>query len=185
LEHVTVKLPVIRSLTASTLLTIGVTVGGFGTAAAQPTDYSILLINPNEATDSMAYTAAAPPTVNPNGQPGASGVYSHRDGTRQITNTILVLPDAAAATNSLNGSNVAGKVANGKTAPAPVGTGGGTMVSGTSPDGSKSVTVLQFAQGNTATTIEFDGPTNDPAPSDMVIEFGQKQAAAIKNGLAV
>jgi hypothetical protein len=43
-----------------------------------------------------------------------------------------------------------------------------------SPDGTQSVTVFSFAEGNAATTIEFDGPPNDPVPPDMVIALGQK-----------
>jgi hypothetical protein len=50
-----------------------------------------------------------------------------------------------------------------------------------SPDGSKSVTVLSFAQGNAATTIEFDGAPKDPAPADLVLELGQKQDTAIRD----
>jgi hypothetical protein len=169
--------------TTSALLAIGVTVGGFGSAAAQPTDYSTLPIHPNDVTDSMAYSAAAP-VSNPNGQPGITTVYTHRDGTRQITNTILVLSDAPAATAAMNASQSdnANRVANGKTQPAAVGTGG-TIVSGTSPDGSKTVNVLTFTEGNTATTVEFDGPTNDPAPTDLIVDFGQKQDTAIKGWL--
>lgn len=131
-------------------MTIGVTVVGFGSAAAQPGDYSTLPVDPNLITDSLSYNAA-PPVFDPNGQPGVEAVYTHRDGSRQITSTILILPDAQAATAALQ-AEVAGKVANGKTQPAEVGAGG-TMVSGMSPDGSKSVTVLSFADGNTATTI--------------------------------
>jgi hypothetical protein len=131
-------------------VTIGVTVVGFGSAAAQPGDYSTLPVDPNLITDSLSYNAA-PPVFDPNGQPGVEAVYTHRDGSRQITSTILILPDAQAATAALQ-AEVAGKVANGKTQPAEVGAGG-TMVSGMSPDGSKSVTVLSFADGNTATTI--------------------------------
>jgi hypothetical protein len=169
----------VGGLTATTLLTIGMTVGGFGSAAAQPGDYSALPISPNEVTDSMAYSAA-PPIQNPNGQPGVTEVFTHRDGTRQITNTILILPDAPSATAALNGSQAG--VANAKTQPAAVGAGG-TVVTGSSPDGSNSVSVLTFTEGNAATTIEFDGPRNDPVPSDLVVEFGQKQDTAIKNGL--
>lgn len=168
-------------LTAAAVLTIGVTVVGFGSAAAQPGDYSTLPVNPNLITDSLAYNAA-PPIFNPNGQPGVTAVYNHRDGGRQITSTILILPDAQAATAALNGSQaeLAGTVANGNTQPAAVGTGG-TMVSGMSPDGSESVTVLTFTQGNAATTIEFDGPPKDPAPADLVVELGQKQDTAIRD----
>ena len=157
------------------------TFGGFGYAAAQPGDFSALPVDPNLITDSLAYNAA-PPVFNPNGQPGVEALYTHRDGSRQITSTILVLPDAQAATAALDGARtaLAGKVANGQTQPAAVGSAG-TMVSGMSPDGSKSVTVLSFAEGNTATTIEFDGAPRDPAPSDLVLELGRKQDTAIRD----
>jgi hypothetical protein len=157
------------------------TFGGFGYAAAQPGDFSALPVDPNLITDSLAYTAA-PPIFNPNGQPGVEALYTHRDGSRQITSTILVLPDAQAATAALDGARaaLAGKVGNGQTQPAAVGSAG-TMVSGMSPDGSKSVTVLSFAEGNTATTIEFDGAPKDPAPSDLVLELGRKQDTAIRD----
>jgi hypothetical protein len=157
------------------------TFGGFGYAAAQPGDVSVLPVDPNLITDSLAYNAA-PPVFNPNGQPGVQTVYTHRDGSRQITSTILVLPDAQAATAALDGARaeLAGKVADGQTQPAAVGSAG-TLVSGMSPDGSKSVTVLSFAEGNTATTIEFDGAPKDPAPSDLVLELGRKQDTAIRD----
>lgn len=150
---------------------------GIGSAAAQSTDYSRLPVDPNSITDSLAYTAA-PLAINPDGRPGVRAEYTHREGgTRQITTTILVLADPAAATAALDGA--AADVANQQSQPVDVGTGG-TMVTGTSPDGTESVAVLTFTEGNTATTIEFEGPANDPAPADLVTELGQKQAAAIK-----
>ena len=165
---------------AAAVVTAGVAVG-FGYAAAQPGDFSTLPVDPNLITDSLAYNAA-PPVFNPNGQPGVETVYTHRDGSRQITSTILVLPDAQGATAALDGARaqLAAKVANGKTQPAAVGSGG-TMLTGMSPDGSKSVTVLSFAEGNAATTIEFDGAAKDPAPSDLVLELGRKQDTAIRD----
>lgn len=163
---------------AATLLGIGTTIGGLGSAAAQPTDYSALPVDPNLVSDSMAYSAA-PPVFDPNGQPGVTAVYTHRSGDRQITSTILILPDAQAATAAVGGTAV-GKVADGQPQPAAVGTGG-TMVSGMSPDGAKSVTVLTFTQDNAAATIEFNGPPRDPAPADFVVELGQKQDTAIKD----
>jgi len=54
-------------------------------------------------------------------------------------------------------------------------------VTGMSPDGSRSVTVLSFVEGNTATTIEFSGAPKDPAPSDLVLELGRKQDTAIRD----
>ena len=59
---------------------------------------------------------------------------------------------------------------------------GGTMVSGTSPDGSKAATVLLFTEGKAFTNLEFDSAPNDPVPQ-FVTDVGQKQDTAIKNGL--
>ncbi len=188
-------------LTATTLLAIGVTLdacsskapsnssspspstSSAATSAAPASKYSNLLANPNNVWDTTAYSAAAP-TQNPNGQNGIQDVYTHRDKTRQITDTILVLADPAAATASLQQSQtgLGSRVVNAKTEPAPVGTAG-TIVSGSSPDGSKAVSVLLFTEGKTATTVEFDGAPKDPAPTDAIVEFGQQQDNAIKKGL--
>jgi hypothetical protein len=155
------------------------TFSGFGYAAAQPGDYGALPVDPNLITDSLAYNAA-PAVFNPDGQPGVETVYTHRDGSRTITSTILVLPDAQAATAALDAARGQLAVADGKSQPADVGSGG-TILTGMSPDGSKSVTVLSFTQGNTAATIEFAGAASDPAPEDLVLELGRKQDTAIQD----
>jgi hypothetical protein len=179
------KRPVIAvgGLTAAALLAAGTTIGGFSSAAAQPGDYSAIPVSPNVITDSAAYTAGAP-TIDPNGQPGVTTVFTHRDNTRQITNTILVLPDPQAAMAALGQmqSGLGDRVADGRTQPAAVGTGG-TVVTGLSPDGTKSVSVLLFTEGNAAGSIEFEGPKNDSVPMDMVVDYGQKQDTAIKDSL--
>jgi hypothetical protein len=171
----------VRTIAGGLAAAVVLTFAGFGYAAAQSGDYSTLPVDPNLITDSLAYNAA-PPVFNPNGQPGVEAVYTHRDGSRQITSTILVLADAQAASAALAGARaeLAGTVANGQTQPAAVGSGA-TTVSGMSPDGSKSVTVLSFAEGNTATTIEFTGAPKDPAPADLVLELGRKQDTAIRD----
>jgi hypothetical protein len=171
----------IRTMAAGIAVAAGLTFSGFGYAAAQPGDFGTLPVDPNLITDSLAYSAA-PPVINPNGQPGVETVYTHRDGSRTITTTVLVLPDAQAATGALDGARaaLAGTVANSKSQPAAVGEGG-TMLTGMSSDGSKSVTVLSFAEGNAATTVEFAGAANDPAPEDLVLELGRKQDTAIRD----
>jgi hypothetical protein len=168
----------VRTIASGFVAAAVMTLAGLGSAAAQPGDYGTLPVDPNLITDSLAYNSA-PPIFNPNGQPGIQSVYTHRDGSRQITSTILVLPDSQAANAALP-AEVAGKVVNGQTQPAAVGSGG-TMVSGTSADGTKSVTVLSFTEGNVATAIEFDGAANDPAPADLVLELGRKQDTAIRD----
>jgi len=168
----------IRTMAVGIAVAAGMAFSGFGYAAAQPGDFGALPVDPNLITDSLAYSAA-PPVINPNGQPGVETVYTHRDGSRTITTTVLVLPDAQAATGALDGARAA-TAANGKSQPVAVGSGG-TMLTGKSSDGSQSVTLLSFAEGNTATTIEFAGAANDPAPEDLVLELGRKQDTAIRD----
>ena len=62
---------------------------------------------------------------------------------------------------------------------------GGTVVSGTSPDGTKSVTVLLFTEGAALARIEFDGVPGQPASSAFVTDVGQKQAIALRVGLGL
>jgi hypothetical protein len=162
-------------LTAITLLTFGVTVGVSGLAAADPVP-----VDPNVVTDSTAYSAGAP-IQSPDGQVGVTTVYTHRDGSRQIKNTILVFPDAGAASAAMDGYDVTQRVVNGKTQSAAVGNKG-TVVSGTSPDGTQAVSVLRFVEGNTLTMVEFAGSPRDPAPIDFIVDYGQQQDAALKGG---
>ncbi|MEZ0054424.1 hypothetical protein ABIA30_005465 [Mycobacterium sp. MAA66] len=152
-------------------------------APAQPTDYTGLLIKSTDISAPEVFTAG-PPTPNPNGHPGVATSYSNPDGSHVIGTTILVLPDAAAAAGALDGAKAAlsSSVAGGTPGPAGVGTGG-TTVSGNSPDGSKSVTVVLFTEGKAFATLEFDGPPGAAAPPDFVTDISQKQDAAIKTGL--
>jgi hypothetical protein len=168
---------------AGTLLAIGVALAPVATA--DPGAYGYLPVDPNVITDSTAY-AVTQTTANPNGQPGIETVYSHRDNSRTITDTILVLPDPAAAAAALQGlkTPVVTAIPGGGSTSAPVGAGG-TIVTGASPDGTQSVTVVYFTQGNTATSIEFAGAAGDPVPSELAVEYAQRQDTAIKDaGLA-
>jgi hypothetical protein len=159
---------------ALTLATVGM-----GTAAAEP-DYATLPVNPNGTTDSLAYTAKAP-VIDPDGQRGVQQEFDHRDGSRGITTTIRVLSspqDATGAVDAMRG-DLAPIVLGQGNQPVPVGAGG-TLVTGTSPDGNKSVGVLLFSEGNAAVQVQFDGPANDPVPVDVATQYGQDQDGAIK-----
>jgi hypothetical protein len=162
-------------LAAGAFVIAGAGIAGLATASAD--DYTALLIHPNQVTDSNAYSAG-PAVMDPNGQPGAQMVFTHRDGTRVITDTVLVLPDPAAASGAASAAQANSGITNPKSQPASVGTGG-TVLTGTGANG-QSVSLLTFAQGNMATTVEFAGPANDPVPQDMVVDFGQQQDNAIK-----
>ncbi|MBB3603916.1 hypothetical protein FHT40_003577 [Mycolicibacterium sp. BK556] len=166
-------------LTAAALLSAGLSLGT-GLAAADPGDYTVLLVDPNVVTDSLAYTAA-PPVLNPGGQPGAMTLYTHRDG-RTIADTVWVLGDPGAAAGAISSAQAATPVADSKTVSVPVGTNG-QLISGKSPDGTRSLSVLYFTEGNAASSLEFTGPAGDPVPQDLVVEFGKQQDALIKSQL--
>ncbi|HYO02692.1 MAG TPA: hypothetical protein VET27_12785 [Mycobacterium sp.] len=169
--------------TSTALLTIGLFTAN--AALAEPGDYAGLPVDPNAVTDSAAYIAA-PPTLNPNGQPGVEAVFTHRDSSRTITDTILVLSNPAAASAALAGATpvVVTSIPGGGNEPAPVGTDG-TIITGASEDGLQSVTVVRFTEGGTAAVIEFSGAPGDPVPSDLAVEYAQRQATAIRDAGAV
>ncbi len=168
-----------NTIAGGTLAALVIAVGvGCPTALADE-PYADLVVDPNTVTDSTAYAVLSPPIANPDGLNGVSTVYTHRDSTRTITDTILVLPDADSATGALQ-SQLNGAVLGGSPKPAAVGTGG-TMIAGKSPDGTRSLTVLGFTQGNTAVTIEFEGALKDPVPADLALEIGQAQDTLIKD----
>jgi hypothetical protein len=163
------------------------------TPPAVPSDYTALLIKATDIDAPMPFVAG-PPTSNPDGQPGAAITFSSQPHPEdqsgitvkdvQIVDTIRVLPDPAAAASALNAAKTgAGLVKDPKTDPATVGTGG-TLLSGPSPDGSKSVTALMFTEGRGFVTLEFVGGSDSPAPPpDFVTDVGHKQDAAVKKGL--
>jgi hypothetical protein len=150
---------------------------------AQPADYSRLLIHVTDIQTPMPFTAG-PAIPNPNGQAGVETTFSNDDKSRQIHDTILVYGDPAAATSALDAAKAKlGDSVQGTPAPAAVGAGG-TSVSGNSPDGSKGVTMLLFTEGKAFTTLNFVGPPEMLPPPDFVMDLGQKQDTAIKNGLS-
>lgn len=168
------------SLTARACVTGGLTAALFlpGTGSAAADDYTDWVIDPNVVVDSVAYTANAP-APNPGGLPGVTVVYNHRDG-RTITDSVWMLADPAAATAAVTQAQSTVTIMNPKTESVAVGTGG-QLISGTSPDGTKSRSLLSFTEGKAASTIEFTGPLNDPVPNDIAIEIGGAQDALIKS----
>ena len=151
-------------------------------SSAAEQDYSALLIT---AEDIVGETfTAQEPTVNPGGHPGAATVFSNADDTREIGDTILVLPDADAAGLAFQGAQAAlsGSVAGGTPESANVGSDS-VVVSGTSPDGSKAVTIVLFVQDTAFTTLEFDSAAGDPLPPEAAIEIATKQDEKIKSAL--
>jgi hypothetical protein len=154
-------------------------------SSAESGGYAKLLIKPEDIALPGDTFSVSAPTENPNGKTGVAAVFSNQADTREIGDTIMILPDSAGAATALEGakSSLGSNVTGGDPQPAAVGEGG-TIVQGTSPDGSKSVTVLLFTEGKAFVTLEFDGKTDDPVPPAFATDIGQKQDAAIKSGLA-
>lgn len=153
-------------------------------SSSSAADYTALLIKASDVTLPGDTFTGQPPIQNPNGQPGVAQIFGNQNDTRHVGDTILILPDPDQAVSELDQEKAAlgDMVKGGTPAPAAVGTGG-TTVSGTSPDGSKAVTLLLFTEGKAFTNLEFDSPPNDPVPPQFVTDIGQKQDTAIKNGL--
>jgi hypothetical protein len=153
-------------------------------AAPQGLDYTRLLLQARDiSTVDDPYTDQ-PVTSNPDGRPGAEVLLVNQDQTKAVSILLAGLPDAAAAPAALQEAqaNLAKSVTGGQPQPSPVGSGG-TVVSGTSPDGTKSVTVLLFTEGAALARIEFDGVPGQPASSAFVTNVGQKQDIALRVGL--
>jgi hypothetical protein len=147
-------------------------------------DYSRLLIEPgdiNTPTDTFSIRSAVP---NRRGGKGVSALFVNQDDTRAVGVTITVLPDPAAAKAALDASvaSIGSTVAGGTPQPAPVGTDG-TVVSGTSPDGAKDVTVLLFTEGPAVTRMDFGSAPGKPASPEVVQDVGVKQDIALRGGL--
>src|ERR1700682_2023125 len=101
-------------------------------AQPQPTDYSALLIKATDLGPPEAFTAS-PPMQNPNGKAGVATSFSNADGSHVIDDTILILPDPAAAASALESAKAAlGSAVSGTPGPSDIGTGG-TTVTGNSP----------------------------------------------------
>jgi hypothetical protein len=151
-------------------------------AKPQSADYTKLLIQAGDLNAPEEFKAS-PITQNPNGNAGVETTFSNEDGSNVIRDTIIVLNDPSAAASALDSAKATlGDSVKGTPGPANVGTGG-TTASGNSPDGSKGVTMVLFAEGKAFTTLKFDGPPDTPAPPDFVTDVAQKQDTAIKNGL--
>lgn len=152
-------------------------------AAAAPIDYDALPVDPNVLTDSTAYLAGAP-VHDPDGHPGIEVVYTHRDGSRAITDTVFVLPDPQSATVALDvaRADLTKEVPGASTAPIAVGQNG-TLVTGRSTAGGE-ISVLLFTQGPAVAAVRFTGSAGDPVPADLVTDYGKQQDANILAALS-
>ena len=154
------------------------------TAAPQRLDYTRFLLEGRDISTADDPYTAQPTTPTPDGRPGAEVLLVNQDQTKAVSIQLAGLPDAASAPAALQETqaNLATAVTGGQPQASPVGTNG-TLVSGTSPDGKKSATVLLFTEGAALARIEFDGVPGQPASNAFVTNVGQKQDIALRVGL--
>jgi hypothetical protein len=147
----------------------------------QPVDFSTLLV---AASDLGPNVTASGPTPLPDNTPGVQQVYTSTENGRRIVDTIIVFPDAATADSNLE-SNTAttNEIVTGTPQPAQVGDKG-TVAAGTSPDGSKEVTLVMFSDGKALVHMKFESAPGDIADPDTVLMIARQQADAVKQGLS-
>lgn len=144
-------------------------------------DYTYLLLEASDVgTDA---TTTGPPTQNPGGVAGAAVTFGNPDRTRTIDDLVVVFTDPTVAVQQAKDhAQSFGKYVTAAPQPFEVGTNGLIAV-GMSPDNSKAVTYVTFAEGRVGVDLEFDSAPNDPAPQDVVLDIARKQDAVVKNRL--
>jgi hypothetical protein len=154
-------------------------------AAAAATDYTTLLIKPEDIVVPNDTFVAEPPQLNPGGSEGVAVGFHNADQSRSIGDSIMILPDPEAAKTAMDGAVKALDQSIANPSPEPVQVGdNGVIASGTSPDGSKAVTVVTFTQGKGFVVMQFDSPPGDAPGNDFATALAQKQAENIKAGLS-
>ena len=177
-------LPTDKSAASAAPLPIPLTTKTSTTPPAKPAvDYTRLLIQDRDISEPNETYTAQSPIVNPDGRPGAEVLLVNQNQTKAINVLLVGLPNAADGPSALGEAvaNLAKTMTGSPPQPSPVGTGG-TVVTGTSLDGKKSVTVLLFTEGATLARIEFDGVAGQPAAPAFVTDVAQKQAIALRVG---
>ena len=177
-------LPTDKPAASAAPLPIPLTTTTSTTPPAKPAvDYTRLLIQDRDISEPNETYTAQSPIINPDGRPGAEVLLVNQNQTKAINVLLVGLPDAADGPSALGEAvaNLAKTMTGSAPQPSPVGTGG-TVVTGTSLDGTKSVTVLLFTEGATLARIEFDGVAGQPVAPVFVTDVGQKQAIALRVG---
>lgn len=144
-------------------------------------DYTSLLIQASDVAANA--TTLKPPLQNPGGTAGVGVTFTNPGRTNTIDDLLIIFVDPAVATQAAKDrASDYSKYVTDAPQPFEVGTNGLIAV-GLSPDKSKAVTYLTFAEGRAVVDLEFDSAPNDPAPRDFVLDIAQKQDAAVKKGL--
>ncbi|MEN0138150.1 MAG: hypothetical protein AAGC80_23565 [Rhodococcus sp. (in: high G+C Gram-positive bacteria)] len=154
-------------------------------ATEQDADYSRYLLTADDLSDHEDTFTQRSSTPDADGRPGASAFFVNAEDNRAITDTIVVYPSAEEATAALRAvvadpPRLAGA---GEPRPLAVGTNG-TVVTGTSLEGDKAVTILAFTEGRTLVRLRFESAIGDTTSDSWVTSVGKMQEIALRTGLA-
>lgn len=164
--------------TASSSSAASTTSGAPTSGIAPLADYTYLLL---QASDVGAdATATGPAQQNPGGVAGAALSFGNADRTRTIDDLVVIFTDpTVAAQQAKDRAQSFPKYVTTAPQAFEIGTNGLIAV-GLSPDNSKAVTYVTFAEGRVGVDLEFDSAPTDPAPRDVVLELARKQDAIVK-----
>jgi len=142
-------------------------------------DYTNLLLQADDV--GIDASGAGTPTQNPGGVAGAGLTFRNAARGRTVDDLVVVFTDpATAAQQAKERAQSFGKYVT--TAPQPLDVGtNGLIAVGLSPDNSKAVTYVTFAEGRVGADLEFDSQPNDPAPQDIVLAIARTQDQILKN----
>jgi hypothetical protein len=156
-----------------------------GGAQSHLTDYSRLLLQAADLSDSSDTFTERSSATTPNGVPGASRLFVNADDTRAISATVAVYPGAPTAEATLREAiATSGTVLIGGQ-PQPLGVGtAGTMIKGASPSGDKAITLVLFTHDNVLARLEFDSAAGDATTDDFVTSIAKMQHIALRMGIS-
>jgi hypothetical protein len=149
-------------------------------ASSSTTDYTSLLIGASDITSVPGVTEGTP-AAPPQGS-GATVAFTAAGG-RTLGDTVLVLPDAAAAQTAASQSVTAAKqeINGAQVSSAPIGDGG-TAIRGTSSAGA--VAILVFSEGKAFVVLQFVSKASDPVPTSVIKQVATAQDSKIKANLS-
>ena len=169
------------SSTASSTSAASTTSSAPPSGVAKLGDYTYLLLQASDVGSDA--TPTGPPMQNPGGVAGAAVTFGNSDRSRTVDDLVVIFTDpTVAAQQAKERAQSFGKYVTTAPQPFEVGTNGLIAV-GLSPDNSKAVTYVTFAEGRVGVDLEFDSAPNDPAPQDVVLEVARKQDAIVKDRL--
>jgi hypothetical protein len=147
--------------------------------APPPADLGQLLIS----AEDIPLPGFLPPVVRPLDEDAVEGVeafFDSQDGSRQLGQTIVLLPDADAARSAMLGAArlTEQQRTGASSAPAPAGDAG-VIITGFQHDGTAS-TLLLFSVGTASVAMDFRSPAADPVPPAAAIAAGVRQAALLR-----